>query len=107
MNKKKKKSAKKKVVLTQKQEDIETTKRVVRELCNVALFTTDAVKRGWKLSHMFRAIDMISGVVATAREAKEELLPELKDLDQQEAEELAGLIYEVVRSIYITAKKEV
>lgn len=79
-------------------DDIESTKKLLGAVHTLSVFVARAVKEGWKSSYIFEIIGMASDIAAVAEEAKQ-LLPELKDLDKQEAEELAGIVYETVRTI--------
>lgn len=78
--------------------DIATTLKVLEALDDVAVFITKSVKEGWRTSSTFKIIQMVSDIAALAQEV-DELLPELKDLDKREAEEIAGVVYETVRKI--------
>ena len=78
--------------------DIATTLKVLEALDDVAVFITKSVKEGWRTSSTFKIIKMVSDIAALAQEV-DELLPELKDLDKREAEEIAGVVYETVRKI--------
>jgi len=80
------------------EDDIETTKQLLQVTGDIAVYVTKAVKRGWSTSDLFQIMGMVNKVVAFAKDAKE-LLPELKDLDKEEAGELAELLYAYVKEI--------
>tara|TARA_R110002074_G_scaffold96557_1_gene209768 strand:+ start:209 stop:505 length:297 start_codon:yes stop_codon:yes gene_type:complete len=89
-----------------RKEDIETTKKVIRESYKLALFMTSAIKEGLGMGHLFRGIHMLGTLTKVIRESKTDLMPELRDLDRKEAEELSGLLYEAIQGVIKTATKE-
>lgn len=80
------------------QEDIDSTKKVLEAVRTLCLFVTGTVLKGWQPADLFRAIQMLSDIAAVAAAAKQ-ILPELKDLDKEEAQEICGLLYDTVRDV--------
>ena len=85
-------------------DDIQTTKQLLQVVGEIAVYITQAVKRGWDTSDLFRMMGMLNKIVAFAKDAKE-ILPELKDLDKEEAGELAELLYVYVKKVVDEALK--
>lgn len=79
-------------------DDIESTKKVFRLVGELAVYITQAVKRGWRTEDMFYLMQVANQVAQLAREAKM-ILPELKDLDKQEVQELTGMLYDYLKEV--------
>lgn len=86
-------------------DDIESTKKVFRLVGELAVYITQAVKRGWKTEDLFYLMQVLNQVVALVREAKM-ILPELKDLDKAEVQELTGMLYDYLKEIIDLAMQE-
>lgn len=84
------------------EQDIDVTKKVIKVVGDLAVFVTEAVKRGWQSSDMFEIMGMMNQVVEIVKD-RDELLPELKDLDKDEAAEITGMMYDYVREIIVLA----
>ena len=86
-------------------QDIDTTKKILEEVEDIAVLIAEGVKEGWSMVKTFKVIKTVSDIAALAQEM-DELLPELKDLDKREAEELAGIIYDAVKKVADVVQKE-
>lgn len=82
--------------------DIKVTKQLLQSAGDTALFVTQAVKRGWKTTDLFRLMQMASDIMQLVQSGKD-LLPELKDIDAKEAGQLAELTYKLVKDVYDVA----
>ena len=87
------------------EQDIDVTKKIIEVMGDVAVFVAQAVKEGWKSAHMFQLMGMMNQVVDIVKD-REEILPELKDIDKDEAAEITGMLYDYVREIVVLATQE-
>ena len=102
MKRKKKKEKKKEIV---GKDDIESTKKVIKLVGELSVYITQAIKRGFNTSDIFYFMQVMNQISDIVREAKM-ILPELKDLDKKEAQDLAGMLYDYVKEIIDLATEE-
>lgn len=82
---------------------IDVSKQLLQECGDLGVFVAKAVKHGFQIQDIFQLVQMISSLVAFIKSGPQ-LLPELKDLDQSEAGQLAELAYQMAMNIYQAAK---
>ncbi len=83
---------------------IDLSKQLLQSAGDLSLFIASALKRGWKMSDMFKLVQMGSDIMSLVQQGKD-ILPELKDIDEKEAGELASLCYHLVKQVYDVASK--
>lgn len=103
--KKKRKKRKEKPAEKAGKEDIETAKKIMELLGDVSVYITQAVKQGWRKEDLFYLMTVMNKVAEIVKDAKM-IMPELRDLEKEEAEELAGILYGYVKEIIEMATED-
>ena len=88
----------------EKKFSLDHTKEVLSLVSQVALFIASSVKDGFKTPNIFKILTMLSQLKEVSKDVPL-VIPELKDMDLSEYQELCAILFNMAKDIHDIVKK--